>query len=72
MGNNLMGNNFRSNIFLSIGLLIVLFGQSEILSAEDSIKAPLSQQCQEKLYVQTDKKDYMSDGFTLQKNKNRN
>ena len=54
-----MGNNFRSNIFILICLLTVLFEQPVTVVAEDSINAPLSQQRQEKLYVQTDKKDYI-------------
>ena len=53
-----MGNNFTPNIFLSFCLLIVLLWQPATIVAEDSVKAPLSQQYQEKLYVQTDKKDY--------------
>jgi hypothetical protein len=48
-----MNNKLRSNLFLSIALLTVLFWQPATIIAEDSFS-------HEKLYVQTDKQNYIT------------
>jgi hypothetical protein len=61
--NGMVFNSFRLSTFLSFFLLILFLKQSVIVIAESPIKMLLYQQYaafpQEKIYVQTDKKNYI-------------